>query len=243
MDVRLTVIGSSPAWPNPGGACSGYLVEGPGRLLVDCGPGVLAKLREREPWPRIDAIVLTHLHLDHWGDLVPWVWGTLYGPGVEAPRPELHVYRGAPEALASTLSQLGGAGLLERVFDVREYDEGVPFEVAGFRLRALGVPHYDERSHALRIEADGAALAYSGDAGPCDALVEIARDVDLFLCEATLERGADDGELRGHLAADEAVALAEAAGARRLLLTHRPVERALPAGLELVYDGLAIELR
>ncbi len=79
--MKLTVIGCSPAWPNPGGAQSGYLVEGPGRLLLDCGPGVLAKLRERDGgWPRVDAIVITHWHLDHWGDLVPWVWGTIAGP-------------------------------------------------------------------------------------------------------------------------------------------------------------------
>ena len=66
MAVRLSVIGSSPAWPNPGGACSGYLVDG--KLLLDCGPGVLAKLRQREPWPTVEAIAITHLHLDHWGD-------------------------------------------------------------------------------------------------------------------------------------------------------------------------------
>ena len=89
--MKLTVVGCSPAWPNPGGAQSGYLVEGPGRLLLDCGPGVLARLREREPWPRVDAIAITHFHLDHWGDLVPWVWGSMYGPGEQAERPELHV--------------------------------------------------------------------------------------------------------------------------------------------------------
>src|SRR5919202_2295863 len=60
MEVQLTVIGSSPAWPNPGSAQSGYLVEGPGKLLLDCGPGVLGRLRERDGWPRVDAIVLTH---------------------------------------------------------------------------------------------------------------------------------------------------------------------------------------
>ena len=75
MEMKLKVIGCPPAWPNPGGAQSGYLVEGPpGRVLLDCGAGVLAKLRELEDWPRIDAICLTHFHLDHWGDVVPWVW-------------------------------------------------------------------------------------------------------------------------------------------------------------------------
>src|ERR1041385_239706 len=58
-NVKLTVVGCSPAWPNPGGAQSGYLVEcGGGRLLLDCGPGVLPNLRMREDWPRVDAIAI-----------------------------------------------------------------------------------------------------------------------------------------------------------------------------------------
>src|SRR5438034_1947841 len=82
MAVRLTVVGSSPAWPNPGGAQSGYLIEsGDGRLLLDCGPGVLARLRQLNGgWPDVDGVVVTHWHLDHWGDLVPWVWGAMAGP-------------------------------------------------------------------------------------------------------------------------------------------------------------------
>ena len=49
------MVGCSPAWPNPGGAQSGYLVEGEGRLLLDCGPGVLSRLREVDGgWPRVD---------------------------------------------------------------------------------------------------------------------------------------------------------------------------------------------
>ena len=68
-----------------------FLLEGPGRLLLDCGPGVLAKLREREAWPQVDAIAITHWHLDHWGDLVPWVWGSTLGPGEGIEQPELWV--------------------------------------------------------------------------------------------------------------------------------------------------------
>src|SRR5947209_2010382 len=87
--LKLTVIGSSPAWPNTGGAHSGYLLEAPGSVLLDCGPGVLGRLRRQEGWPDIAAIVITHFHLDHWGDLVPWVWGSLYRRGISVPRPEL----------------------------------------------------------------------------------------------------------------------------------------------------------
>ena len=94
--MRLTVIGSSPAWPNPGSAHSGYMLEADGsRVLLDCGPGVLGRLREHGEWPEVDAIAITHLHLDHWGDLVPWVWGSFYlasdGP---VPKPALWVQPG-----------------------------------------------------------------------------------------------------------------------------------------------------
>src|SRR5438093_6314380 len=90
-NVKLTVVGCSPAWPNPGGAQSGYLLQNDGeRLLLDCGPGVLARLRELNGgWPVVDAVVVTHWHLDHWGDLVPWVWGSMAGPGRERPKVRL----------------------------------------------------------------------------------------------------------------------------------------------------------
>src|SRR5438067_1638331 len=112
--MKLTVLGCSPAWPNPGGTQSGYLVEGPGRLLLDCGPGVLAR--------------------------------------------------------------------------------------------------------------------------------PLARDADLFLCEATLEHGGHDGNPRGHLSAEEAIEAFTASGARRLLITHRPVELPLDDGLEQAHDGLELDV-
>ena len=90
--MKLTVVGCSPAWPNAGGAHSGYLVSSNGRrLLLDCGPGVLARLRELEAWPTVDAIVISHLHLDHCGDLVPWLWGHVLGPAQGIPGPQLYV--------------------------------------------------------------------------------------------------------------------------------------------------------
>jgi GNAT superfamily N-acetyltransferase len=105
--VKLTIVGCSPAWPNPGGAQSGYLLEGDGRLLLDCGPGVLARLRESAHWPSVDAIAITHFHLDHWGDLVPWVWGNMFGPGAEAARPALWLPPGGhPFGLADQLRVL-----------------------------------------------------------------------------------------------------------------------------------------
>ncbi|MEJ7569523.1 MAG: MBL fold metallo-hydrolase [Gaiellaceae bacterium] len=238
--MQLDVIGSSPAWPNPGGACSGYLLEG--RVLLDCGPGVLAKLRDRpgaDGWPDVEAIAITHLHLDHWGDLVPWVWGSLFGPGAAHPKPELRVPPGALATLRPILAQLGGEDMLERAFEVAEFQSDQRFELAGLTVTALPVVHYTMPAYGFRVEGDR-TLAYSGDTGPCNEIVELARDADLFLCEATLDNPKPEAALRGHLSAEEARAASDEAGAQRLVLTHRPDERTPPPGAELASDGLRL---
>ena len=235
--MELTVVGCSPAWPNPGGAQSGYLVEGDGRVLLDCGAGVLAKLREREDWPRIDAICLTHFHLDHWGDVVPWVWALWFGPASEQPRPELWVPPNGVRLLAEIGERLGTPDMFEQSFHLSEYEDGKEFETAGFQITPRRVLHYDLLAFGFRVSCNGRTMAYSGDSGPSDELAELARDADLFLCEATLLEPYPEGGTRGHLAASEAKAAFDASGAKRLLLTHRPQERPLDPEFEQVHDG------
>jgi len=243
MDVKLTVIGCSPAWPNPGGAHSGYLLESrEKRLLLDCGPGVLSRLREREDWPQLDSIVISHFHLDHWGDLVPWVWGSMYRDNGLVHRSELWVHAGGRTHLEALGGRLGFPDMFERVFELREYADRVPFETAGFEITAVRLPHYTLETYGFRVSGDGVTLAYSGDTGPSERLAELARNADLFVCEATLDRPEDDGDLRGHLAADEAITAFQASGARRLLITHRPAELPLAEGLQQAYDGLELSL-
>jgi ribonuclease BN (tRNA processing enzyme) len=241
--VKVNVVGCSPAWPNPGGAQSGYLIDsGDGRLLLDCGPGVLARLREREGWPQIDAIAITHFHLDHWGDLVPWVWGLEFGPGSQLPAPVLWVPPGGRKVLTKLGEELGSADMFETAFDVHEYADGKTFEAAGARVTPHRVLHYEMLAFGFRVSDGDTTLAYSGDSGPSDALPELARDADLFVCEATLlTPGSEDGT-RGHLAAEEADTAFRASGAKRLLLTHRPAERPLENGFEQVYDGFELDL-
>ena len=239
--MRLTVVGSSPAWPNPGGAQSGYLVEGPGRLLLDCGPGVLSKLRESEGWPELDAIAISHFHLDHWGDLVAGVGGALSGPGRARPPLALHVPPGGRTYLASVAGQYGGGpDMFDRAFEIHEYDIGVPNEVAGFELVPFRMKHYSIDTYGFRVSDGGATLAYSADSAPNADLVELARDADLFLCEATL--AVWEEEPRGHLSLAEAESAFAESGARRLLITHRPQELPVGEGVERAHDGLALEL-
>ena len=241
MRVKLTVIGCSPAWPNAGGAQSGYLVEGKGRLLLDCGGGVLERLRTREGWPRVDAVAITHFHLDHWGDLVPWIFGASFGPGRSRPRPHLWLPPGGAGTLRSFGQRLGFAERLEQVFELYEYEAGVAFGVAGFDVTPFLLSHYDELTFGFRVADGRSTLAYSGDSAPNPNLAELARDADLFLCEATLA-AAEPGEDRGHLSAEEAIDAFRASGARRLLVIHRPDELPLDIGVERAHDGLEVEL-
>ena len=241
--MRLHVIGSSPAWPNAGGAHSGYVVESAGRrLLLDCGPGVLGRLREREAWPTIHSIAITHFHLDHWGDLVPWVWGSFYRRGHDDVRPELWVYRGGRKFLEELGSRLGFPDMFERTFVISEYDGDMPFATAGLEVLPVRLPHYRLETYGFRVSNGEATLAYTGDTGPSERIAELGRDADLFVCEATLETGESDGEPRGHLSAEEALDAYTASGAHNLLLTHRPSELPAPEGVALAYDGMELEV-
>ena len=234
-NVKLTVVGCSPAWPNPGRAHSGYLLEHDGRrLLVDCGPGVLSRLREAEGWPSITAIAITHTHIDHCGDLAAWLWGQLHVPPAGTPAPKLWLPPGGREDLDHLASRF------HDVFEIEEYADATPFETAGFTVSPVRVAHYTQPTWGFRIEAGGKVAAFSSDTGPTPALAELAADADVFLCEATL--GDAEPGPRGHLTAAEAAAAATAARAHRLLLVHRPAELPTPDGLELAYDGLELQL-
>ena len=219
--MKITIVGSSPAWPNPGSAQSGYLVEGPGRLLLDCGPGVLPALRIPGGWPDLDAIAITHFHLDHWGDLVPWVWGVLHhrGRGIDPGHPDLWVPPGGRARLEHFGEDLGFPDMFERVFTVKEYEPGQPFTAAGHEVTAVRLPHYRIASYGFRVTDGNAVLAYSGDSAPDNRLVELARDADLFICEATLITGSQTASHRGATSRSTGAGGIRL-GANQLLVTH-----------------------
>jgi ribonuclease BN (tRNA processing enzyme) len=237
MSVQLRVIGSSPAWPNPGSAQSGYLVEGAGKLLLDCGPGVLGRLRANGD-VEVNAIAVTHFHLDHWGDLVPWAWLVAYGQA-PAGRTEVWLPPGGVRQLETFARLWGNDSMFERAFELREYEPGTPFTAAGFEVEARRVRHYDLDAFGFRVrEPGGPLLAYSGDTAPGEEIAALAAGADLFLCEATLADANGEPALRGHLTAEEALAAADGP----VLLTHRPAELPPPDGTPLARDGLVVEV-
>jgi ribonuclease BN (tRNA processing enzyme) len=134
----------------------------------------------------------------------------------------------------------GGPDMFDRAFEIHEYRVGEPNEIAGFEVVPIAVRHYTIDTYGFRVSADGATLAYSADSAPDPSLAELARDADLFLCEATL--AVWEPEPRGHLSLAEAEAAFAESGARRLLITHRPLELPAGEGIELAHDGLELEL-
>jgi len=219
--VRITVLGKSPAWQDAGGACSGYLVEsGERRLLLDCGNGVFGKLRAACDFTTIDTVVISHLHADHFIDLVPYSYALAYSPQARAAgcRPVLH----APPGARATFRRVTGAwdaeDLIEQAFDVREYDPAVELDLGALHIAFHEVPHFI-RTHAVRIRDDRGSFTFGADCSPNEAIVEFARGTDLLMLEATVEQPEDEGD-RGHLTPAEAGEHAHRAAAKRLVLTH-----------------------
>jgi ribonuclease BN (tRNA processing enzyme) len=231
--MRLTVLGKSPSWQDAGGACSGYLIEeGDTAVLVDCGNGVFAKLRERIDYVDVDAVVLSHLHADHFLDLVPYSYALTYAPrqqpvpvdrwpGTDCPAcPVLHAPPGARDLFRRVVGAWGNEDLIEKAFELREYDPADEIAVGPIRVTFQPVPHFTETFAMSISSANGSGrIVYGADSSPTDALAEFARDADLMLVEATLPRPERTG-MRGHLTPEEAGGHAREAGAKRLLLVH-----------------------
>ena len=241
------MLGKSPAWQDAGGACSGYLVEsGETALLVDCGPGVLSRLRVRRDYASLDAVVISHLHADHILDLVPYASALTYSPRGAAgglPRPALLGPPGARRQFASLGLGAGmGADHVDGPFDVREYDPDGTLAVGELRLRFRLVPHYIP-AYAIEVTDGRVRLTFGADCGPNPALPAFARDTDLLLVEATLLTP-DPSDPPGHLTPREAGEMGRLAGARRLVVTHYSdeVDAALVRTEATEGFGAAVEL-
>ncbi len=210
--------------PRPGGAASSYLVRShDAAVLLDVGGGSFSKLQLAIDYTRLDAIVVSHMHADHFFDLVPFRYALKYGHLSTDRRLPLWLPpggRASLEALRRAVSIDAPDDFFDAFFEVREYDPVEQLHVKGLHLRFARTRHYIE-AYAIRVARESSALAYSGDTAPSDAVIELACACSIFLCEAGLGLGSEEGE-RGHSSAEEAGEMAAAAGAQRVVLTHYP---------------------
>jgi ribonuclease BN (tRNA processing enzyme) len=200
--------------------------------LLDCGNGVFSKLRLHRDYVDVDAVVISHMHADHFLDLVPFAYALTYAPrqqpvpverwpGTDDPaRPELHLPEGGAETLRGIVGSWGPEDLIDEAFRVEEYDTRSTVRVGELEARFHPVPHFTE-TFAINLTAtDGSGrLTFGADCRPGPEIVEAARDTDLLIVEATLPRPERSGE-RGHLTPYEAGEHARRAGAKRVVLTH-----------------------
>ena len=226
--LRLTVLGCSTAAPHPATPTAGFLVEwGTTALLLDLGQGVVRNLQRVLDPHDLTAVVIGHMHADHYLDIVGLRY--LYPWGEPAPDPlPVHLPPGGRarlDGLAAGISER--VGFFDAAFIAAEYDPDVTLEIGPLRVRLVRGRHYVPAWGVVVEAPDGARIGYTGDTGPSDGVVEAMRGVDLLLVEAALHTSAFDDLERGHLTAEEALDLARAAQASSVMLVHyAPARRA-----------------
>lgn len=221
--MKLVILGSGTSVPHPRRASSAHWIGAQGgTLLLD--PSATAAHRMAQEglnWPELDAIWVSHFHLDHVGGLAPFLFGTKWAPQTQDRRKPLTVYgpRGTRELLQA-FDEAYDYELFEQPFpfEVREVAPGEEFEpLPGLQAQSFSTPHTSE-SLALRIEdANEASLAYTSDTGYSDALADFARGVKLFLMECSFFKSTP---VKTHLALEDAMRLARLASPARVVLSH-----------------------
>jgi ribonuclease BN (tRNA processing enzyme) len=213
--VELTVLGADGTYPRAHSACSGYLLQQDGfNLWMDAGNGTLSLLQEHIELEEVDAIFISHAHVDHSADLYPFFYQLLNT------RKTVPVY--AASCVHDVLKPLVGQDSQKDFAELLDWhlmQAGDVADAGPFRLDVFNAAHSIENA-TVRVQAGGRTFCYSGDTGPNPDLAIAARDADLFLCESSwLEK--DEGLMEPiHLKAAQAGAAAREAGVERLMLTH-----------------------
>jgi ribonuclease BN (tRNA processing enzyme) len=215
--VELTILGSSGTWPPAGGATCGNLLSQDGtHIWLDAGTGTFAELQKHIAVDEMAAIVITHGHPDHFVDAVPCFYARHYGglaPG------GLPFY--SPDGFVDLMSLLvseDGKDVMAEAYAFTTMHPGDEVRVGPFAIEAFEMAHVGVEALGFRIETGGKVFAYTGDSGPSQTVIDMARDADLFMAEASYQDASV--LLPFHLSARQAAEHASAAGAKKLLLTH-----------------------
>jgi ribonuclease BN (tRNA processing enzyme) len=238
MTMTVTVLGSAGTHPGPAQACSSYLVEAGGsRVVLDCGNGSLTNLQQRCDVADVDALVLSHLHPDHFADVYGLYYALRFHPRGQQSLP-IYGPAEARERIGRLLHS-EASGTFDDVCRFEAAAAGDVLAVGEITIR-LHAAYHPIETLASRLEHDGRSVAFTADSDYSDDLVPCARAADLLICDATwLERQRPLPE-GVHMTGAQAGRLAAQAQVRALLLTHiiptnDPAETAAEAAA--AYDG------
>ncbi len=216
--MKLTVLGSSGTYPRPGGACNGFLIQDvETNVVLDLGNGCLSNLLKVVDFTELDAVVITHMHIDHFGDLYPLFYALRFHTeepwGLRVLMPE-----GGLRLMGCILGE-DSREYLPRVFCEEPISADYLGEVGDMRLTFFPTCHPAE-GYCVRLEGRDWKIAYSADTAPCPGLEAAAAGVDMFICEATLPASHSEEASHGHMTSIQAGEAAASAGVQWLMLTH-----------------------
>lgn len=206
--MKLTVLGMNGPYPEPGKACSGYLLSnGSTRIAVDLGTGTLSRLTGLTPPEQLDAILISHWHYDHTSDLLPLVYRLqAFGKKVTlfSPRDENSLIR-------SIAAQSG-------VFEPCDITAGNSFSIGSIRV-TVGPARHPVPAVSYRFESDQKTITYTGDTNWTDGLGAFVKGSDLLVADALFPEECWSME-KPHLSSVLAARLALEHQVRRLVITH-----------------------
>lgn len=221
--MKLTILGSGTSVPHPNRASSSHWLETPkGSLLLDISADAAHRMaQERLDWPNLDAIWISHFHLDHMGGLVPFLFGLKWAPQTQSRTKPLQIFgANGVRRIVEAMNDSNNYGLLELAFPVQIVEVGpdADFEILpGLAAKTFSTPHTEE-SLALRLkDEDSKSFVYTSDTGFSEDLVPFAKDVDLLLMECSYRR---NKPVKKHLELEDAMRLAQQCSPKKLVLTH-----------------------
>jgi len=249
--MEVVVVGASGTFPRAGGACNGYLVRrGSTNILVDLGTGVLSRLYEWVAPGALDALIITHLHPDHFLDIYPYRYYLEFCAPERLPLP-VYAPAGAADYIRPLFNEPDPAKF-DRIFDFIDLAGVESLAIGDLNISAREVPHL-KPTYGISIEGGGARIFYTSDTAFDERLVDYAKNVDLLMAETTFT-AAQTGMGVPHMTTDEVADLAVRAGVHRLLLTHiwphhdrerllAEVKRGFDGRIDLADEGLVVKVR
>jgi len=256
QSMKLTILGSGTSVPHPDRASSAHWLQtASGSLLLDISADAAHRMaQERLDWTNLDAIWVSHFHLDHLGGLPTFLFGAKHAPQTQGRKKPLRIFGPSGiERIIKTISDSNSYALLEQPFPIEivEVPPDAEFEILpGVFARTFSTPHTDE-SLALRLkDADSKLFVYTSDTGFSENLIPFAQEVDLLLMECSFRK---NKPVEKHLELADAMQLAQQCRPRKVVLAHLYPEwdgfdleadaRELWSGQTIAaFDGLQLEI-